>query len=164
MKTNPDKFQFMILGPSNDKCFNLKINTIEIRNTSEVKLLGLKIDHELKFDVHIDKLCKTERFKFYALRRIRTFLTPEQAKLLANSFVNTQFGHAPLIWMLTSKNSMLKINKIHRRTLRVVHDDYSSTYEELLASHNDISIHQKHLKHLAIEVYKSLANMNPEFM
>ena len=33
--------------------------------------------------------------------------------------------------------------------------DYSSNYDELLASHNDISIHQKHLKHLAIEVYKS---------
>ena len=56
---------------------------------------------------------------------------------------------------------MSKINKTHRRTLRVVHDDYNSTYEELLASHNDISIHQKHLNYLAIEVYKSLANLNP---
>ena len=65
--------------------------------------------------------------------------------------------------MFTSKASMLKINKIHRRTLRVVYDDFNSTYEELLASYNDISIHQKHLKHLAIEVYKFLANMNPEF-
>ena len=44
----------------------------------------------------------------------------------------------------------------------MVYDDYNSTYEELLASHNDISIHQKHLKHLAIEVYKSLTNLNPE--
>ena len=69
-----------------------------------------------------------------------------------------------LIWMLTSKTSMLKINKIHQGTLRVVYDDYSSTYEVPLASHNDISIHQKHLKRLAIEVYKSLANLNPEFM
>ena len=46
----------------------------------------------------------------------------------------------------------------------MVYDDNSSTYEELLNSHNDISIHQKHLKHLAIEVYKSLTNLNPEFM
>ena len=66
--------------------------------------------------------------------------------------------------MFTSKNSMLKLNKIYRRTLRVVYDDYKSTYEELLASHNYISIHQKHLKHLAVEVYKSLTNLNPEFM
>ena len=163
MKTNPDKFQFMILGPSDDKCFILKINAIEIRNTTEVELLGLTIDHKLKFDAHIDKLCKTARFKLHALRRIRKFLTLEQAKLLANSFVNTQFRYARLIWMFTSKNSMLKVNKIHRRTLRVVYD-YNSTYEELLASQNDISIHQKHLKHLVIEVFKSITNLNPELM
>ena len=140
MKANPDEFQFMILGLSDDKCFILKIKVIEIRNTSEVGLLGLIIYHKLKFDPQIDKLCKTARFKLHVLRRIRKFLTPEQAKLLANSFVNTQFAYAPLIWMFTRKNSMLKINKIHWRTLRVVYDDYNSTYEELLASHNDISI------------------------
>ena len=164
VKADPDKFQFMILGPSDDKCFFLKINAIEIRNTSEVELLGLTINHKLKFDAHIVKLCRTARFKLHVLRRIRKFSTLEQTKLLANSFVNTQFGYASLIWIFTSKNAMLKINKIHRRTFRVVYDDYSSTYEELLASHNDISIHQKRLKHLAIEVYKSLANMNLELM
>ena len=74
-------------------------------------------------------------------------------KLLANLFANTQFRYEHLIWMFTNKNSMLKVNKIHRRTIRVVYDDYNSTYEELLASHNDISIHQGHLKHLAIEDY-----------
>ena len=42
--------------------------------------------------------------------------------------------------------------------------DYNSSYGELLASHNDISIHQKHVKHLVTEVYKSLVNLNPEFM
>ena len=59
---------------------------------------------------------------------------------------------------------MLKVNKIHRRTLCVVYDDYNSTYVELLASHKEISFHQKHLKHLAVEVHKSLTNLNPEFM
>ena len=154
MKAYPDKFQFMIPGPSDDKCFILKINAIEIRNLSEVELLGLTIDHKLKFDTHTDKLCKTARFKLHALRRIRTFVTIQQEKLLANSFVNTQFGYAPLIWMITHKNLILKVNQLHRRTLRMVYDDYNSTYEELLASYNDISIHQKHLRHLAIEVYK----------
>ena len=164
MKANPDNFSIYDVWTKDDKCFILKINAIEIRNTSEVELLGLTIDHKLKFDAHLDKSCKTARFRLHALRRIRKFLKLEQAKLLVNSFVNTQFGYVPLIWMFTSKNSMLKVNKTHRKTLHVVYDDYNSIYEELLASHNDISIHHKHLKHLAIEVYKSLANLNPEFI
>ena len=78
MKADPDKFKFMILGSSDDKCFIFKINAIEIRNTTEVKLLGLTIDQKLKFDTHINNLCKTGRFKLHALRRIRKFLTLEQ--------------------------------------------------------------------------------------
>ena len=75
MKTNPDKFQFMILGSSDDKYFILKINANEIRNTSEMELLGLTMDHKLKFDAYIDKLCKTARFKLHASRRTRKCLT-----------------------------------------------------------------------------------------
>ena len=108
MKANPDKFQFMILGPSDDKCFILKINAIEIRNTTEVELLGLTIDHKLKFDVNIDKLCKTARFKLHALRRIRKVLTLELAKLFANSFVNTQFGYGSLTECLQAKTQCSK--------------------------------------------------------
>ena len=50
VKDNPDKFQFMILGLTDYKRFILKVNSNEIRNTFEVELLGLKIDHKLKFD------------------------------------------------------------------------------------------------------------------
>ena len=89
MEANPDKLQFMILGPSNDKCFILKINVMEIRNRSEVELF---VHHKLKFDAHVDKLWKPARFKLHALRRIKKFLTLDQAKLFTNSFVNTQFG------------------------------------------------------------------------
>ena len=59
---------------------------------------------------------------------------------------------------------MLKIDKIHGEILRLVYDDCNSTFEELLASHNDISIYQKHPKNLTIEVCKSLTNLKREFM
>ena len=154
----------MILELSDDKCFVIKINAIEIKNTTEVEFLGLMIDLKSKFDVHIDKLCKTARFNLHTLRRIRKFPTLKQARLFTNSFVKSQFVDPRLIWMIASQNSKLKVNKIYRRTLPMVYDDYNSTYEELFASHDDISIHQKHPKRLVIEVYKSLMNLNPEFM
>ena len=69
-----------------------------------MELLGLTIDHKLKFHAHIDLLCKTARFELHALRRIRKFLTLEQAK----SFVNTQFGYAPLIGCLQAKTQCRK--------------------------------------------------------
>ena len=125
----------MILRPSDDKCSILKINTAQTRNTSDTELLCLIINHKLKFDAHY------ARFEFHALRRIRNFLTLKEAKLLANSLVTTYFGYTSLIGIFTSKSSILKVTKIHWRTLHVVYDDYNSIYEELLDIHNDISIH-----------------------
>ena len=40
----------------------------------------------------------------------------------------------------------------------------SESYEELLTRSNEVSIHQKHLRALATEIYKSLPDINPDFM
>ena len=66
--------------------------------------------------------------------------------------------------MFANKCSIDKILKIHKRTLQIVYDVYDESYENLLNRSDDISIHQKHLRYLAIEVYKSSAKLNPGFM
>ena len=84
----------------------------------------------------------------------------EKARILANAFINTMFNYAPLIWMFASKTAINKILKIHYRTFSECH----KSYEELLQITESISIHQKHLRILAVEVYKSIMQFNPEFM
>ena len=53
---------------------------------------------------------------------------------------------------------------MHFRTLQIAYNIYDKSYQDLLNFSNDISIHRKHLRLLAIEVYKSLMNINLEFM
>ena len=164
LKANPRKFQFMVLGTKEADSFVLNLGNNKIESSTEVTLLGVKIDKQLKFKSHIEELCRKAAYKLHALRRIRKYLTVEKAKLLANAFINSQFTYAPLIWMFAGKSSIAKICKIHFRTLQIVHNNYVKSYQDLLNFSNDISIHQKHLRLLAIEVYKSLMNINPEFM
>ena len=57
-----------------------------------------------------------------------------------------------------------KICKIHHRTLQVVYNEYNKLHEELLQLNNNVSIHQRCLQYLALEVSKSLIHLNPEFM
>ena len=92
LKTNPGKFQFMILGDKKNNTFVLNIHDKEIKNLSEVELLGITIDNQLKFKKHIENLCRKASYKLHALQRIRNFLTMENAKMLANAFINSQFN------------------------------------------------------------------------
>ena len=62
--------------------------------------------------------------------------------------------------MFANTRSIDKILKIHKRTLQIVYDVYNESYENLLNRSDDISIHQKHLRYLAIAVYKSLTMLN----
>ena len=164
LKANPSKSQFMILGNKQNISLVLNINGKKINNFRDIELLGIVIDNQLKFNKHIENLCKKASFKLHALRRIRKFLTVEKARILANAFINSQFNYAPLIWMFSSKTAINKILKIHYRTLQVVYSEYHKPYEELLQIDDDISIHQKHLRILALEVCKSIMHFNPEFM
>ena len=48
-KTNPKKFQFMVLGRSISDSHVLNIDGMEITSTDEVMLLGVSIDNKLTF-------------------------------------------------------------------------------------------------------------------
>ena len=84
--------------------------------------------------------------------------------MLANAFIDSQFNYPPLVWMFPGKTLPNRICKIHYRTLQVVYDDYNSSYDELLQLNNSPSIHQRHLRFLAIAVFKSIMHLNPQFM
>ena len=62
--------------------------------------------------------------------------------------------------MFCRKNDYLKIEKIQYKFLKSFYNS-SESYEELLVRSNEVSIHQKHLRALATEIYKSLADINP---
>ena len=87
-----------------------------------------------------------------------------QARTLASSFVNSQFNCCAIVWMFCSRKSQFRLENIHKGTLRVVYNEYEKNYKDLLADHDEISIHQKHLQFLATEVFKSANKLNPQFM
>ena len=162
LKVNLGKFQFMVLN-KNDR-FNVNVAGKVIPSPNEVKLFGITIDYELKFKKHINELLSKVSYQLHALQRIRRYLSVGKARLLANAFIDSQFIYAPLIWMSAGKTLINKICKIHHRIIQVVYDDFNKSYDELLELNNDLSIHQRHLRYLAIEGSKSIMHLNPQFM
>ena len=57
--------------------------------------------------------------------------------------------------MSCRRKSKLRLENIHKQTLRVVFKKYENNYTDFLADRDEISIHQKHLQFLATEVFKS---------
>ena len=67
--------------------------------------------------------------------------------------------------MFHSRKIEHRINKIHKRALKLVYQDYPDlTFFEFLAIEMSVSVHQKNLQLLATEIFKSKAGMSPELM
>ena len=78
------------------------------------------------------------------------------------SFIEAQFKYCPLTWMFCSRSCNNKINKLHERALRLVYDDYESSFDVLLNKNKSFSIHHQNIQKLMIEVYKSLNKPSPD--
>ncbi len=57
-----------------------------------------------------------------------------------------------------------KIEAIQERALRFMFNDKTSTYSSLLEKCNYTTLHNKRIKAIASEVFKSVNNLNPNFM
>ena len=114
---------------------------IKIPLTLEHEVLQTTIDTNLSFYSHLKQLLKKVANKLHALTRIVPHLDKKQINLLYNPSFKGQLSYCPLIWTFCSRSSNNLINKLQKRALRVVYNDYDSSFIELLDMTNENTIH-----------------------
>ena len=66
--------------------------------------------------------------------------------------------------MFCSRKMNHKINRIHERALRLVYDDYETSFEDLLIKDKSVTIHHRNIQKVALEMFKVKNNLCPEFI
>ena len=157
MKPNSEKCRLIIASNNNinySSSSYLYLDHDLIESEKTVKLLGVEIDEKLNFNDHITTILKKGNQKLHALMRISKYLNEDKLKLIMRTFIESQFNYCPLLWMNHSRQVNNKINKLHERALRVVYRDDNLTFEQLLDKDNSMTIHDRNLQKLAIQMYK----------
>ena len=163
MKLNEDKCHVLMAGFRHEVLY-ANIGTAQIWESKEEKLLGVIIDKDLKFNEHITTICKKVSRKISALNRVSRYMSTEKRRILFKSFVESQFGYCPLVWMFHNRDLENKINKLHERALRIVYNDDKLPFSELLKLDNSFTIHHQNIQKLAVEIYKCIHDLSPSFM
>ena len=78
MRANPEKYQAIVLGNTNQDV-TMKSGAAEIPTTDEIELLGVTLDRNLTFDVQISTICRKVSGQSNALRRLKNVL-PSKTK------------------------------------------------------------------------------------
>ena len=110
MKLYQEKCHLLVAG-YRYQMFHANIGSSTIWESLGEQLLGIYIDRNLRFNVHVSNICKKANQKLSALMRLGRFYNLEQRRLLMKSFVESQFAFCLLVWMFHDRGSNNKINK-----------------------------------------------------
>ena len=164
MKLNEEKCHFMIFGNKN-KDSVVAIGKSTIKESEYEKLLGVTFDKKLSFTKHVQDLCKKAHQKLHALARLSNYIDPIKLKLLMDAFITLQFNYCPLVWMFHDRRANAKINKVTERALRIACNDSGNNSMNNYCNYNkSLTVHQRNLQLLMIEIFKTKNNLNPTFM
>ena len=150
MKSNDDKCPLIVCNHDN---VTVTLGNETIEESNSVELLGIITDTNLNFSEHVSDICKKGNQKLHALARISKYLNEGKLKMLLKTFIQSQFNYCPLGWMFHNRTLNNKINKLQERALRIVYSNGELTFPEQLDKDNSITIHQRNLRRLAIEMY-----------
>ena len=112
----------------------ISIDATRLQVVSEIKLLGIYIQSDLKWDKHMNEVVKRANGKLYMLRLLKSHGLPRCDLLtIFQSYVRPVLEYAAPVWHGgITRNQNDKLERIQKRALRIIFGDQYTTYDETL--------------------------------
>ena len=143
---------------------SISVQDNTINSSDHIVIFGVKLDSKLNFGPHISDIVNRASKQINVLRRISKSLDEKSRINVYTTFIAANFNYCPVVWMFCGKKNSIKLEKLQERALRFVFNDSISSYQDLLKRGNFLSLSAYRLYFLAIEVYKSNNNTNPDYI
>jgi hypothetical protein len=108
----------MVFPPEKHGSTAININGCMINKVSSCRYLGLMIDDDLKWTVHIDHVIKFTNI-FY---KLRTFVPKDVLKTLFYAIVYPHLLYGAEMYANTSRTHLDKLMKLNNKILRILHN------------------------------------------
>ena len=112
---NLQNFNFMIMGcPRKAIEIHLKLGDLQLKRVSETKILGIILNHNLRFDEKINamSISISNRIKF--LSRLRYYLPQKTLNFIFKALVFSIFDYCDFVWRFTYNIHIEKLIKLHK--------------------------------------------------
>ena len=140
---------------------NIAVDGISLENVDHQKVLGLFIDKNMSWNIHIDNLCR-ELSKLIGLLWRNRHLLPYHCRLLFyNSFILPRIDYCLPIWGNSSIQGMNKIWRLQKKAVRLICNvPFDAPTADLFKNLRFMNIFERHLYQLCISVFKILSSHN----
>ena len=99
---------------------DLVLNGARIDQVSQHRLLGITIDNKLRWDSHINNVCKTVSRRVFLLSKLRYIVDIDTRKLFFNADIKPHIDYASVVWDGCSDVLKKRLNSLHRRAVKLI--------------------------------------------
>ncbi len=98
------------------------------------------------------------------LQRLSFILKTDVKMSALRSFIKSHLQYCPLVWANQSKGGMSSLEKLQKKGLRFVYNNYTTPYVDILRKAHIPSFSTALQRSAVIEVYKALNGLSPKYM
>ena len=149
-QVNPNKTVTMTFTVADDPppLPTLTLNNHTLSSVTSFKLLGVTIQHDLGWDLHVSNVVKSASFRLYMLRRLRTLgVPPIELINLYKSFILPKLTYSAAIWTPgLFKYQQRRLESVQKRAIKIALGPSFTTYDQALEAHNllPLAINEAH--------------------
>ena len=121
LSINANKSNFMIISNRNISTVpRIKLMNHELSGMESVKFLGITLDSKLKFNLHIEQICKKVSKSIGIIYNIRDLIPAPCLRTLYHSFVYPYLYYCNLIWGGTNQCHLEPLIILQKRFIRLI--------------------------------------------
>ena len=122
IQMNVDKTKIMVFGNSKkiDKLphFEIMVNNVPLQRALHYKYLGMTLDSQLNYNLHVQKIISNVTVKLKQFRRMRYFLDDKSALLIYKNMILPMIEYGDLFLVGTSIENKKKLQVLQNKGLR----------------------------------------------
>lgn len=95
-------------------------DNVLIESVTEFKYLGVVLDCHLKWEKHIEYICKKIRFLFHKFKILRDILDIDMLKIIYISLVQSHLIYGILAWGIVGKSILKNLEVVQKRMIKIM--------------------------------------------
>ena len=143
---------------------NLYLGTDPIEQVSSHRLLGVVIDDEMRWNLHINNVCRSVSKNLYLLSKLKYYIDASAQKMFFHAHCLSHINYASNVWSGAGEVHLKKLNSLHRRAGKIISPNPYLSTSDKLRSVNIISLEQQFNLNLAVLVYKARHGLAPKYI
>ena len=163
LSLNLNKTGYSLFGPNRKSSteYKLYINNNDIQKTESCKYLGIFIDSDLKWQQHINYICK-KLLKFPSIfYKIRSKVPNDILRMIYFAFIHTHLLYGIEVYANTTSSQLSKLTTLNNKLLRIIQKKPSRAHTaELYKTYCTLPVQLMHQYQILLFMHKYVHHRN----